>query len=405
MIFDYFLLSFKSIRKRKLRSWLTVIGIFIGIAAVVSLISLGQGLQTAIDEQFQQLGKDKIIIQPITLGPPGSVTSKSLILTSKDLKFIENINGVEWAIGYLVKSDQVQFKDEKKVEFIIGMNPSDLTTNLELQGTKIIEGRSLKNGDKFKVVVGYNHGVDKKIWNRGIKVGDSVEIEGYKFKVVGRFDKTSNPLEDGYLFVPKDTLKEVLNTGDEESQIVVKVQQGYDVKIVADAIKEKLRRFRGEKENQETFQVSTSEQILESFNNIFGIIQTVLAGIAAISLLVGGIGIMNTMYTSVLERTRDIGIMKSIGAKNSDILVIFLIESGFLGLIGGAIGVGIGYVIGKGVEYAAVNYLGTTLLRAVFPLYLTVGSLAFSFFVGSIAGLLPAIRASKLKPVDALRYE
>jgi len=405
MIFDYFLLSLKSIRKRRLRAWLTIIGIFIGIAAVVSLISLGQGLQVAINQQFEQLGKDKIVIQPITLGPPGSVTSKSLILTLKDLKFIENINGVEWGIGYLVKSDQIQFKDEKKVEFIIGMNPNDLEINSELQGTKIIEGRSLKNGDKFKVVVGYNHGVDGKIWNRGIKIGDYIEIEGNKFKVVGKFDKTSNPLEDGYIFVPKDTLKEVLNIQDEESEIVIKVAPGYDVAAVADTIKEKLRRFRGEKEKQETFQVSTSEQILESFNNIFGIVQTVLAGIAAISLLVGGIGIMNTMYTSVLERTRDIGIMKSIGARNSDILIIFLIESGFLGMIGGAIGIGIGYIIGKGVEYAAVNYLGTTLLRAVFPWYLILGSLAFSFFVGSGAGLLPAIRASKLKPVDALRYE
>ncbi len=405
MILDYFILSLKSIRKRKLRSWLTVIGIFIGIAAVVSLISLGQGLQVAIDQQFEQLGKDKIVIQPITLGPPGSVTSKSLILTSKDLKFIENINGIEWAIGYLIKSDQVQFKDEKKVGFIIGMNPEDLEINSELQGTKLIEGRSLKKGDKFKVVVGYNQGVDEKIWNRGIKLGDTIEIEGNKFKVVGIFDKTSNPFEDSYIFVPKDTLKEVLNVQDEESEIVVKVAQGYDATRVSDTIKEKLRRFRGEKEKQETFQVSTSEQILESFNNIFGIVQTVLAGIAAISLLVGGIGIMNTMYTSVLERTRDIGIMKSIGARNSDILLIFLIESGFLGMIGGAIGIGIGYIIGKGVQYAAVNYLGTTLLRAVFPWYLIVGSLAFSFFVGSGAGLLPAIRASKLKPVDALRYE
>jgi putative ABC transport system permease protein len=405
MIFDYFLLSLKSIRKRKLRAWLTVIGIFIGIAAVVSLISLGQGLQAAIDEQFEQLGKDKIVVQTITLGPPGSATSKSLILTSKDLNFIEDINGVEWAIGYLVKSGQAKFKDETEVGFAIGMNPDDLEINSDLQGTKIFEGRSLKKGDKFKVVVGYNHGVDEKIWNRGIKIGDNIEIEGNKFKVIGRFDKTSNPFEDGYLFVPKDTLKEILNIGDEESQIVVKVEQGYDVTRVADTIKEKLRRFRGEKEKQETFQVSTAEQILESFNNIFGIVQTVLAGIAAISLLVGGIGIMNTMYTSVLERTRDIGIMKSIGARNSDILIIFLIESGFLGMLGGAIGIGIGYVIGKGVEYAAINYLGTTLLRAVFPWYLIFGSLAFSFFVGSGAGLLPAIRASKLKPVDALRYE
>ena len=130
-----------------------------------------------------------------------------------------------------------------------------------------------------------------------------------------------------------------------------------------------------------------------------------MVGIAAISLLVGGIGIMNTMYTSVLERTREIGTMKAVGAKNSDILFLFLFESGLLGLVGGAIGVGIGLGLGKTAEYIATVQLGTNLLQASTDSWLIFGALLFSFIIGALSGVLPAMQASKLKPVDALRYE
>ena len=402
---DYFFLAFNNLKRRKLRSWLTMIGIFIGVAAVVALISLGQGLQNAIEEQFENLGKDKLIISPKTLGPPGSSTSDSLILKTKDLEFIESINGVEWAIGYLVKTGQVKFKDEAGIGFEIGGYPEDLKLNEEMQSLEIIDGRSLKKGDKFKVVVGYDHSVDEKTWKRGIEVGGTIEIEGYDFKVVGIYSKVGNPYDDGSIYMPKETLKEILEIEDEESQILAKTATGFDPIKVAETIERKLRKSRGEKEGQETFTVQTSEQLLESFSNIFGIVQAVLVGIAAISLLVGGIGIMNTMYTSVLERTKEIGTMKAVGAKNSDILFIFLFESGLLGLVGGAIGIGIGIGLGKGAEYIASTALGTDLLQAAFPWYLIVGALLFSFLAGTLSGILPAMQAAKLKPANALRYE
>src|SRR3989338_7135795 len=157
MLSDFFALSLNNLRRRKLRSWLTMIGIFIGIAAVVALISLGQGLQDYITGEFEKLGKDKIIIQPKLFGPPGSATSSSLILTTEDLDFIGNIRGVDWAIGMLMKSGQSKFKDEAKVGYIIGMKPEDLKLLSEVQSIELVEGRSLKEDDKFKVVVGYNH--------------------------------------------------------------------------------------------------------------------------------------------------------------------------------------------------------------------------------------------------------
>ena len=145
--------------------------------------------------------------------------------------------------------------------------------------------------------------------------------------------------------------------------------------------------------------------LIESFLNVLLVIQVVFVGIAAISLLVGGIGIMNTMYTSVLERTREIGVMKAIGARNSDVLGLFLIESGLLGLAGGTIGVLIGIAISKSVEVLANTVVGPGTLYAYYPAYLIIGALAFSVIVGMISGVLPARRASKLKPVDALREE
>jgi len=166
-----------------------------------------------------------------------------------------------------------------------------------------------------------------------------------------------------------------------------------------------LRKSRGVTEKNQDFSILTPEELLESFGNILAIITSFLGGIAAISLFVGAVGIANTMYTSVLERTREIGIMKAVGAQNSDIMWIFLIESGLLGLVGACIGVGLGYGVGKTIEYIAINQLNTTLLQIAAPAWLIGGCLGFGFLIGAVSGTLPAIQASKTNVVDALRYE
>ena len=147
---DHFFLAFSNLRRRGLRSWLTMIGIFIGIAAVVGLISLGQGLQAAINDQFEQLGKDKIMIQSKTLGPPGSASSEKLTLTTKDLETIKNVRGVENVVGILMKTSFLNFKDESKITYAIGINPEDISLFSTIQSFKIEDGRSSRAMDVDK---------------------------------------------------------------------------------------------------------------------------------------------------------------------------------------------------------------------------------------------------------------
>ena len=401
---DYFFLAFNNLKRRRLRSWLTMIGIFIGIAAVVALISLGQGLQNYIEGEFESLGGDKINIEPNVFAPPGSVSDEKLILTSDDLDTIRNVRGVDIASGLLIKTSIMEFKGETHIGLVIGYDEYYEEIFGDALEERILEGQSLKENEKTKVMVGYNHAYGD-IWDSPMRLRDKIEFEGQEFKVAGIFTTQHNPYDDGALLMRKEVLRDLLKVYEEESTITVKVKEGFNPEEVAENIKRKLRQSRNEKEGQETFKVETYEQILESFQNIFSVVQGVLVGIAGISLIVGGLGIMNTMYTSVIERTKEIGTMKAVGAKNSDVLLIFLFESGLLGLVGGAIGVLIGMGLGKGAEYLGKVAIGTDLLQASFSLSLIFGALAFSFFIGTLSGIFPALQASKLKPAIALRYE
>lgn len=403
MLKDFFLLGLNNLKRRRLRSWLTMVGIFIGIAAVVSLISLGQGLQDYISEEFETMGANKLIVMPGRgMGMMGSFDK----LTSKDFNIIKKTKGVDIAAEMVYGAGLIKFRDEAKSTFIIGM-PPDETAEIfkEMQDFEAEKGRDLKEGDKYKVVIGYLVAKDKGFFDRGVQLRDKLIINDEEFRVVGIMNQIGNPADDSQVYIPLDIAKEIFEKEDEIDTIYVQIKPGFEPAEVAENVKKELRDFRDEKKGEETFSVQTFEQLLETFQSIFTVVQGVLVGIAAISLLVGGIGIMNTMYTSVLERTKEIGTMKAIGAKNSHILLLFLLESGLLGLVGGLIGVGIGIGLAKGAEYIAGVYMGSPLLKASMNPIIIFGALAFSFVVGTLSGIMPALQASKLKPADALRYE
>jgi putative ABC transport system permease protein len=191
----------------------------------------------------------------------------------------------------------------------------------------------------------------------------------------------------------------------EYDYIIARMERGEDPTLMAARIKESLRRLRNVKEGEEDFSVQTTDDLRESFDAILSIIQVVLTGIALISLVVGAVGITNTMYTAVLERTKEIGIMKAVGARNEDILKIFLIESGLLGLMGGLVGVALGLGISYLASVIAAQALGSAIIKFVAPWWLIVGALVFGFVIGAAAGYLPARQAANMRPVDSLRYE
>jgi len=406
MISDYLRFAFGNFVHRKLRSLLTIIGIVIGIVAVVALVSLSSGMQEAISNVFASLGSDRVLISPKgMMGPPGTETTTSR-LSVDDLDVIKKTKGVNEAGGMLSRMLAVDFRDETKYPLVAGVpTDSELDVFASLGQFAVAEGRMLKRGDKYKAVIGHELARADGTYKKPVELGKTIEINGIKFEVVGIRKTMGNAMLDNQVIIPIETLREITGVENELSVIHAITNKGVEPSALADEIKKDLRKSRGLKEGNEDFSVQTSEQLKQMVSSILGIIQAIIIGIAAISLFVGGIGIMNTMYTSVLERTNEIGIMKAIGAKNSDILSIFLIESGLLGLVGGIIGILMGVALGKTVELVAFLIWGASIISASFSWWLILGALAFSFLIGTISGLVPAYQASKMQPVNALRYE
>jgi len=399
MIEDFFRIALNDIRQRKLRSWLTMVGVFIGIAAVVGIITVGNGLQAAIDDQFAQMGYDKIMVMP-----SGSMPFEAAKpLTTDDVDLIESVKGVYLAAPMTMKLMQVKFRDETIYTYVAGI-PTDerMRVITDMQQVTVADGRNFKSTDTYKVLLTYRYTTD--LFRKPVEVGNKIQMGGVDFDVVGTMETIGNPEDDRTVWMPIDTSHELFEEPTAVYAIIVQTKEGVDIPKVAEDITRKLRKYKDEREGEESFDVQTSEEMIRQFNQMLDIVQVALVGLAAISLIVGAIGIMNTMYTSVLERTREIGIMKAVGARNSHILTLFLIEAGSIGLVGGIIGIILGYGIAKAVEAIAVVYGAGGMLLITMSPTLTVQALLISFILGAISGVLPAREASKLRPVEALRY-
>jgi putative ABC transport system permease protein len=404
MIKDYFVLAEKNLKKRKLRSWLTIIGILISIATIFTLISLSFGLQNAINQQFQQLGTDKFFIMPKgQAGAPG--TGGAVSLNETDLRALEKVPGVK-AVTYIsIGNVKIEYSGKPRFYMAAGI-PCDEVSMLsviqEAANLKLESGVFLERGDILKVVVGSSYSGNQ--FDKPVVVGSRITLNGVNFNVKGVLKTVGNPSDDKNVYICFNEFETLFNRSNYD-EIFVQVLPNEDVKSVAADAEKKLRKERGLTEKTQDFTISTPEELLASFGSILSIVTIFLLGIAAISLVVGGIGIANTMYTSVLERTKEIGVMKAVGAKNSDIIYIFVIESGLLGLIGGVAGVLLGMGVGKLIEIIASAALGTNLLQVVFPLWLILSCLGFAFLVGAFSGMFPALGAARIHPTEALRYE
>jgi putative ABC transport system permease protein len=397
-----FSFAMTGLRRRGLRSWLTVIAIVIGIASVYALIAIGQNLQLSIGQSYESIGTDKIFVYPA--GPMYGMGSTSSKITEHDLEIIKDVNGIGDAVGLIYKTAAVEYKDELKYTFVLGM-PVEAEKLLEsAQGFQISDGRIPNRNTDNKVLIGYL--IYKGLFfSDEIGIGKKIKIEGREFEVSGVVGRIGNPQDDTQILMPIDTARELFGIGETYDMIIAQSKAGTNTSDVAEKMSEGLRKDHGLKVGEEDFVVQTSEQLIQTFNQLFAIIFIILTGISAISLIVGGVGIMNTMYTSVLERTNEIGIMKAIGAKNEDVLMMFIVESGLLGLVGGVIGVLVGIGLVNIASYAAVNYFNITYVTAQINPLIAAGMIIFSFVLGSLSGALPARQASKMNPVSALRYE
>ncbi|MFH1332590.1 MAG: ABC transporter permease [archaeon] len=395
MIQEYFKLSMSHMKIRKLRATLTMLGIIIGIAAIVALITISQGLENAVLDQFEKRGKNDIRVLPKGLtGAPAAST----ILTTKDVKTLEGIVGVDYVFEMIIATATIEYGNEKRFSQILNYPADLLSTVLEDQDLKIEQGRVFKSGEKDGVIIGNK--VAEDMFSKEIKLRNNIVINGKKFRVVGILESLGEGTFDNAIIIPLETGRELFNKPKELSGILIHFQEGVDIEKAGEEVRTKLKRAR----DNENFDVFTPQELMRQINTILGVIQIVLGGIAGISLVVGGVGIMNAMYTSVMERTREIGVMKAVGARNSDVLTMFLIESGLMGLFGGLMGV----ILGTGVAFAfgkIASQLGFGLLLIRIEWQLLIFALLFAFFVGVISGTLPAFRAARLKPVDALRYE
>ncbi|MGD8744422.1 MAG: ABC transporter permease [Candidatus Woesebacteria bacterium] len=389
-------LAVKSIWRNRVRSGLTALGIIIGVAAVILLVSLGQGLQNYITGQFEQLGTNLIFVLPGTVqfgqGPPNFSGSK---LTMRHVEDLKNLGPP--IKNAAVDSDipgVVKYKGESKVTTVGGVSAEwSQIINID-----VAEGRMLSESDvqlqRNVAVLGQS--IAEEFFGSSNPIGKRITIENEKFQIIGLIEEIGAQSIgfdiDNFIAIPITVSQRIFGNEDSVQSIIIQASRKEDL----DEAIEITESYFLSQMDEEDFSVVDQSNLLETINNILGVITAALGGIAAISLVVGGVGIMNIMLVSVTERTREIGLRKALGAKRNDILLQFIIEAVTLSVLGGAIGI----LIGWG---------GSLALNRFFPAAVTAWAVTLSFgvsaAVGIIFGVAPAIRASQLDPIDALRYE
>ena len=412
-----FKLSLNILLHSKLRSWLTIIGIIIGIAAVVTIMSISEGAQQQLQSRLGSFGAD---ILTITQGfsraqNPGSfgggnfgetTATDSKNLTSKDILMLKNLPNVEYIMGQISGKEDLTYLSKTASSNIVGVDTNvwkDITTE------QLDSGRFLTNGDSYSVILGGS--IVTSTFADGIPLNSQVIIGGKSFKVVGILK------EGRTVYMPINTAKTILGiTEDKFDSISVKVSDISLVNSTITTITNRLMLAHGIIDSsKKDFTVSSPTTMQATIQSTMNTMTLFLGAIAAISLLVGAVGIANTMFTSVLEKTKDIGIMKAIGAQDKDVMIIFLLNAALIGLIGGVGGTILGFFasttisslggISSTTTGAGRGFLGGFGSSSYVSPQLVIGVLIFSVLIGMIAGAIPARKASRLNPVEALRYE
>ncbi|MBI2845899.1 MAG: ABC transporter permease [Chloroflexi bacterium] len=402
-----------------LRSALTMLGIVIGVAAVIALVSIGQGVQELVTEQLQNLGSNLLYVLPGSLegGPSGLRTSSSTFagatsptpLTNGDARALANPSNVPHAslvVPGLIRVVEVTYKEKSHTTQVLGTTPEYTL----LRTVEPVEGQFLSPNQEGSRAVVLGPRVAEKLFPAEQPiVGETVKINGISFQVIGVLAPqggTGFANLDDLLYIPLQTAQERLfRERDSRGELVLSTiyVQAANEQVMEETIEEVAETLRREHgiiySADDDFTIISQEDVVAVFGEITGILTVFLGAIAAISLLVGGIGIMNIMLVSVTERTREIGIRKAVGARRQDILFQFLVEAVTLSLAGGIVGILLG-----GLGAGAITYFVPDLVALVSPQAVLLAA-GFSVAVGLFFGIYPALRASRLDPIVALRYE
>lgn len=399
-LFENIRLAFSTIIANKMRSFLTMLGIIIGIASVIAISAIGNGGKYQINKAMEQFGTNRLMIY-MNWQKQGEMKQRDF-LTDGDIEAIKRIEGIE-AIAPLYEDwSSVQVKNNVMEVVLIGANAdSQVITNVEMVNGRFINDKDVEDYSNNVVI---SEKEARELFGSINVIGETITLNSYRgpidFRVVGISKYEDNFFSSGMnggraqVYVPISTIMRVYNQT---------VYYGVNLKVIDEEEMDRIgaqvvRLLERVHHNKDMYTVFNLEQMMGTINNVIGTVTTVLSFIAGIALLVGGIGIMNIMLVSVSERIREIGIKKAIGAKKGVILMQFLTESAIISLLGGIIGILLGFALGMGASQLLKMPPLISVREVVFASLLSMS-------IGMVFGVYPANRAAKMDPIDALRYE
>lgn len=407
-LFEAFRVALDTLRAHKLRSFLTMLGVIIGVMAVVVMVAMIEGARATVVKEFEQLGSDLILVvfdpsRRLARGERGGTVEGLRMEDAEGLRTLPRLRLVtpERNLG----QKELVHKTEKMNAQVIGVESNYLLVRaFQIEKGRFISEQDLREGAKVAVL---GAEVARKLFGNTVPLRRDLLIEGTLVRVVGVLKKKGRSFDenlDEIVFLP---ITAVFSrwAGDRYVSMILAVPKSRaESKAAMEEIWEWLMRHH---HNQPDFRVDSLESILAAIGRVLTIFGALLGGIAGLSLLVGGIGIMNIMLVSVTERTREIGLRKAVGAKQVHILLQFLIESATLSAIGGLIGMGFGWGVSETIEWISKqsDLFGDQGIQFYFPLWAALLAFGFSAFVGMAFGLYPAWRAARLDPIVALRHE
>jgi len=404
MFRNNFKLALASLRSAKWRSFLTMLGIIVGVVSVVTIVSIGEGVRQHVSQQINQLGPDLITVRPgqvVSRDASGTVTGYDVLgliaagsLSEADWRGMEKVQDVRLTVPMNLVPGVLKTNDNTYSDGIVIGAPPGVP---EVLNKEVEYGTFYNENGKEAAVIGKR--IAERLFKENIPIGKSFEFRGRNFIVRGIFEEfETSPLVpsadyNNAVFIPYDVSKEVAGGQTQIYQVLLKPSTPDKAEQVAKDIKAGLKASRG---GQENFTVLKQDENLALTSSLLRMLTAMIAAVAAISLIVGGIGIMNIMLVSVSERTHEIGIRKAIGATNQQILSQFLLEAGVLSLVGGVVGVFFAIL---------TNYLLriTTELEPVITLQIVLLACLVSLVVGLFFGITPAMRAARKDPIEALR--